>query len=568
MSDGWNFACTDWEERLKEGRSLLPELPLDADQAEKAVGIFNYLRLPDVPGQPLLEDAAGDWIRDIVRALFGSIDPQTGARHVGELFLQVPKKNSKTTNAAAIALTALLMNQRPNAALLFIGPTQEVAQLAYDQAVGMIEADVEGYLLDRFHTRDHVKEIVDRVTGAVLKIKTFDTKVMTGTKPIFVLLDELHVMSAFSQAARVMTQIRGGLQPFPESLFVMITTQSDQPPAGVYKSELQYARGVRDGRITNRVRMLPVLYEFPEEMQRTKAWLDPANWSMVLPNLGRSISLDRLISDFEQAKEKGEAELRIWASQHLNVEIGLALHTDRWRGADYWEAAHEPGLTLDTLLERSEVVVAGVDGGGLDDLLGLSLLGRDYETKDWLHWSRAWAQKQVLERRPEIVERLRDFEADGDLVICEHATQDIEELADLICEVADAGLLPDENAIGLDPAGVAAIIDALTSRGVSDAQIAGIPQGYRLTGAVWGMERKLANMTFRHCGQPLMAWSVGNAKGEQRGNATLITKETAGKAKIDPLMSAFDAFVLMSRNPEGAGGPSVYETRGLLEIEV
>jgi phage terminase large subunit-like protein len=46
-----------------------------------------------------MADAAGDWFRDIVRALHGSIDKKTGKRNVREVFLLVPKKNSKTTAA-------------------------------------------------------------------------------------------------------------------------------------------------------------------------------------------------------------------------------------------------------------------------------------------------------------------------------------------------------------------------------------------------------------------------------------------------------------------------------------
>jgi phage terminase large subunit-like protein len=126
----------------------------------------------------------------------------------------------------------------------------------------------------------------------------------------------------------------------------------------------------------------------------------------VLPNLGLSITLERLVSDFEEAKQKGEEEVRIWASQHLNVEIGLALHNDRWRGADYWEAAQLDGLTLEELLRRSEVVTVGIDGGGLDDMLGLAVLGRTKGTHEWLLWTHAWVQKDVVGLRPEIAEKL------------------------------------------------------------------------------------------------------------------------------------------------------------------
>ncbi|SNS53434.1 Phage terminase-like protein, large subunit, contains N-terminal HTH domain [Sphingomonas laterariae] len=550
---GWDFSCPDWEARLREGRSLLPDLPLDEEEAARAVAIFNKLRLPDVPGQPLLADAAGDWARDIVRAIFGSLD-EHGERQVREVFDLVPKKNAKTTNGAAIMMTALLMNERPRAEFVLIGPTQEIADIAFQQASGMIDADP--YLKTRFHVQEHVKTIVDRVNKAKLKVKTFDMKVATGSKPAGILIDEVHLMSSISYASRVIGQLRGGMIANPEAFLIMITTQSDEPPAGVFKAELDYARGVRDGRIKTDVHMLPMLYEFSEAMQRAKdkPWRDPRNWHMVLPNLGRSITIDRLIAEYRTACAKGDEEERRWASQHLNVQIGMALHTDRWVGVDYWEDAADETISLDELIERSEVIVAGIDGGGLDDLLGLALLGRCKVTRDWLLWNRAWAHDDVFKRRKDIVERLDDFVRLGQLVRCEDPTSDIVGVADVIERIAEAGLFPEKAAIGLDPQGVAALVDELASRGIVAEQMIGIAQGFRLSSAVWGMERKLKDGTLWHAGQAMMAWCVGNARAEQRGNAVLITKEQAGKAKIDPLCASFNAVMLMSRNPTGRGG--------------
>lgn len=559
LTADWSFACPDWEQRLRDGRSLVPTLPLDQVAADNAVAIFNKLRLPDVPGKPPLSEAAGDWFRDIVRAAFGSIDKESGARRVAEIFALVPKKNSKTTGAGALGVVALLLNSRPRAEMLVIGPTQEVADLCFQQASGMIDADDEGYLQKRFQVQEHLKTITDRLTGAKLKIKTFDMRVLTGSKPVIVIVDELHIMSAYSYASRVIGQLRGGLLPNPESLLIFITTQSDQPPAGVFKSELQYARGVRDGRITDGVRMLPVLYEFSEKMQidPAKPWQDPNNWPMVLPNLGLSISIDRLLADWKQAKEKGEEEERRWASQHLNVEIGMALHADRWVGADYWQDAVDPEpITLESLIETCDVCTVGIDGGGLDDLLGLAVLGRDKITRDWKLWSKAWAQQDALTRRKENAERLHDFQDAGDLVICDFPTQDIEEVAEIVGRLFKAGKLPEKFGVGFDAMGVAAMVDELALRGVHTTENGGpvvaVAQGYRLSGAIWGVERKLADGTFWHAGSPMMAWCVGNAKAEQRGNAVLITKQAAGKSKIDPLVAAFNAAFLMSRNPEAA----------------
>jgi phage terminase large subunit-like protein len=571
----WSFACPDWVDRLKTGRSLVPDLPLDESAAQRAVRVFDKLRLPDVPGQPPMAEAAGDWFRDIVRAVFGSVDHESGVRIVRELMAMVPKKNSKTTGGAGIMLTALLVNDRPRAEFLLVGPTQEIADLAFQQASGMIAADPEGYLQRRFEVKDHVKTIVDRVNQSRLMIKTFDMKVMTGAKPTGVLIDEIHVMSSMAYASRVIGQVRGGLLPRPDGFLIIITTQSDQPPAGVFKAELALARAIRDGKVKgDAASMLPVLYEFPESMQRSpdRSWTNPEVWPWVTPNLGLSITLEALKTDFASAKEKGEEELRRWASQHLNIEIGMALHGDRWPGADFWDLQAEEGLDLQEVIARSEVLTVGIDGGGLDDLLSMTVCGRDaVDRKRWWVWGKSWAHGSVLTRRKEIAAKLHDFVAVGDMTIVERLGDDLDELVQLAVEVDASGKLA---MVGLDPAGVGAVVDALAVVGIGstpeadatrEARVVGVSQGWQLQSAVKTVERKLADGTLKHCGQPLMAWAVSNAKTEQRGNAVIVTKAAAGSAKIDPLMATFDAAALMARNP-AAKAPSVYETRGILLV--
>lgn len=546
----WDLSCPDWEARIRSGRSLIPDLPLVQSEADFGLQFFDSLRLPDVQGKPVLREAAGQWFRDIVRAAFGSWDPVTKQRFIRDILALVPKGSSKTSYSAGLMLATMLMNTRPNAEALFIGPTQAIADRAYDQAAGMIEADPD--LKQRFHPRDHLKTIVDLVNGSEMKVRTFDLNVMTGAILIFALLDEIHLLGRNAHMAKVLRQIRGGLDKTPEGLLMMTTTQSDSPPAGAFKDELTYARAIRDGDMKGKLirPMLPVLYEFPRDIARDPdQWQDVANWPMVMPNLDRPISLATLVPDWESEKSKGPQAVQIWASQHLNIEIGVGVKNDAWAGAAFWEAAGDPDLTLDDMLDACDVVVAGIDGGGLDDLLALAFLGRRRDTRRWMLWTHAWAHELVLSRRKGEEAVLRDFDASGDLTIVEDMTVAFEDLADRCLAVWERGILAQ---IGMDPAGVGLIIDAIAEKGMPSDQpfLMGVSQGWTLQGAIKTAEVKVASGDLVHCAQPIMAWAVGNAKTELRGSALTITKQIAGAAKIDPLMAAFDAVALMSKNPE------------------
>jgi len=542
-----DLSSIDWEERIRRGASLMPKgLRLDRARAARAQEIFSLLRLPDVQGQPTFGEVGGDWFKEFVGAVFGSWNGEH--RSINEFFVLVPKKNSKTTNSAAIMVTAMICSDRPRGEFLLVAPTQQVAEIAFAQAVGMIEAD--GALRKMCHIKDYQKKLIFRPNQSSLKIKSFDPNVLTGTKPAGVLLDELHVIAEHSNADRVLGQLRGGLISSPEAFMITITTQSERVPVGVFRTELMKARKVRDG--TERLKLLPLMYEFPPEMVKNDAWRDAKNWWMVNPNRDRSITMPRLQEDFAGAQSSGEEEVRRWASQHLNIEIGLALHTDHWAGAKYWRksaSTHD----LEALVERAEVVTVGIDGGGLYDMMALTVCGRTPEGH-WLTWSRAWMHQIALEKNKLALQAYKDFARDGDLVIVENIGEDVEEVGELVEAIVLTGKL---YKVGIDQAAIGGLVDELVLRGVrgpedKDCQIVGIPQGWRLTSAIRTTERKLAEGSMQTAVQPLTRWCAENARVEPKGNAIVITKQASGSAKIDPLMATFNAVELMSRNPGAA----------------
>lgn len=552
----WSTACPDWADRIVARRSLIPFDPLFPDEAASALAVFDALRMVDAPGSPTMGEVSRPWVREFVAAIFGAYDPEVGRRLITEFFLLVSKKNGKSIDAAAIMLTATIRNWRNVGEFLILAPTIEIANNSFFPARDMVRADEE--LSDLLQVQDHYRTITHRNTGATLKVVAADSDTVGGKKGIGVFIDELWLFGKQANAENMLREATGGMASRPEGFTIYSSTQSDSPPAGVFAQKLQYARGVRDGRIDDK-QFLPVIYEFPEEMVTSGEHRKPDNFYVTNPNLGASVDDAFLRRELKKAEENGEESMRGFLAKHLNVEIGLALRSDRWAGADFWEQRAEPGLTLDAILERSEVCVVGIDGGGLDDLLGLCVVGRERETRQWLHWSHAWAHKIVLERRKDIAPRLRDFERDGDLTIVERPGDDVLDVADLICRIRDAGLLPERQAIGVDAAGIGDIVDELTSpdRGITMEQIIAISQGWKLNGAIKTTERKIAGGEITHGGSRLMNWCVSNARVVPQGNAISITKQASGNAKIDPLMATFDANSLMALNP-AMSAPAIY----------
>ncbi len=572
----WTTACPDWERRIVARESLVPFQPLFPEMADKALSVFGRLRLTDVQGQPTMAEAAGPHTLDLVKAIFGSYDPESGRRLVRFFLELIAKKNGKSTDAAGIMLTALLLNWRPSGEFGILAPTKEIADNSFIPARDMRNADQE--LRDLLHISEHSRVITHRGTGATLKVIAADSETVGGKKFIGLLVDELWLFGKRANARAMLQEAQGGLTSRKEGFVVKLSTQSDTPPTGVFAEDLDMARKIRDGEILD-PQTLPILYEYPPSMIKSGTYREPKFFYIPNPNLGRSVDDQYLISEWAKQERAGPAALITFEAKHLNIQVGMAQRSDGWVGAAIWHQGTDRALAnIDAILDLSEVATIGADGGGLDDLFGLGLIGRHKTTKHWLGWAHGLISTIGVMRRQANANDYLRFVQEGTLTVfrfgeptAEEAKAegavaellaaavpaetgagalppDIRYMVDFVAKVRDRGLLAQ---VGVDAAGIGPVVDALAAIGVTqDAEMLdAVRQGIGLMGAIKTTERKIADRTFFHGGTALMDWCVGNLKVMPTRTAMMVARDDAGFGKIDPMMALFNAAHLMSLNP-------------------
>jgi phage terminase large subunit-like protein len=371
--------CPDWEQRIVERRSLVPFDPLFPDEAEAALEVFKSLRMVDVPGRPTFGEACEPFVFDFVGRSSAPTTPDTGQRLISEFMLLISKKNGKSTIAAGIMLTALIRNWRDSAELIILAPTQEVAGNSFKPAAAMVRADPK-LLRDAQGRRPPADDPApgDRRRAQGGRGRQRDAG---GKKAGFVLVDELWLFGKRPNAEAMFEEATGGLASRPEGFVVYLTTHSDEPPAGVFKDKLDYFRDVRDGEIDD-PSCFGMLYEWPEAMLEDAGLSEAREFLRHQPEpraLGHRDFISGKLRKARAARRTRTATPAAsrwcWPSISTSRSASAAARPLARRGL--LGGCGRPTLTLEALLERCEVVVVGADGGGLDDLYGLCVAGRE-----------------------------------------------------------------------------------------------------------------------------------------------------------------------------------------------
>lgn len=297
------------------------EFWFDEAAADKAVTFFRrFLRHQkgEHAGRPLALD---DWQADeIIRPLFGW-KRADGTRRYRTAYVEIPRKNGKTTIAAGVGLYLLFADGEQGAEVYSAAADREQAAIAFDLAKQMVEA--EPALARRAQV--FRRSIVVPATGSSYKVISADARSKHGFNAHGIILDEVHAQPNRELYDVLHTSTGARRQPIE----FLITTAGIYEPESIAWQLHDYASKVRDGAIIDPT-FLPVIYSAPADAD----YRDPAVHAATNPGAGKSVTMEYLATEAKRAEEEPSYE-NTYRRLHLNQWTQQAT---RWIRVEKWSA--------------------------------------------------------------------------------------------------------------------------------------------------------------------------------------------------------------------------------------
>ena len=164
-------------------------MPFSEVAANRAVNFIEktcYLSKGDAAGQLL---KLQDWQKnDIIRPLFGTLN-EDGTRQYKTAFIFLPRKNAKSTLAAAISNYMLYGDGEAGGEVVLGAASRDQATIVFNHAAGMVRQSPT--LNRRSQIIPSTKRIIDKVSMNVLRAISSDAPRQMGLDPSCVIIDEL-----------------------------------------------------------------------------------------------------------------------------------------------------------------------------------------------------------------------------------------------------------------------------------------------------------------------------------------------------------------------------------------
>ena len=470
-----------------------PGAVFDPARVDKILAVFRALRHTQGPlaGQPLEPDP---WqVAYILAPVFGWVRQNAAGqwvRIVREVWVEIPRKNGKTTLAGGVALYLMAADGEAGAQVIAAATTREQAGYCFRPIKQLAE---QSPLLKK-HVRSYATKVTHRNNGSTFQAVASVADAQHGANIAGAIIDEVHL----HRDGELIDAIETGTGSRSQPLIFMITTADEGKPNTIYSRKRRRVEQLADGTLSD-----PTTYGVVWAASFTEHDLvDPFSaetQQLANPGYGISPTAEYLERAAAKASES-PAELGTYLRLHLGVRTR---QTERFVRLEDWDRS--AGMVLETKL-RGRECHGGLDLSSVDDLTALCWLFPDRENDRYDVLWRFWLPE---DRLPNLSRRTAGgaeaWVRQGWLTLTPGNVIDNEAV---VAQIDDDASRFDVLTLGYDRWGATDVVRRVGEAGLT---CVGVGQGYaHLSAPTKELLRLVLRGAFTHGGHPVARWMIDN----------------------------------------------------------
>lgn len=291
----------------------------------------------------------------IIQAIYGIVDKH-GLRKYTEVFIEIARKNGKSTLLSALGNYGLIGDKEGGPEIDCISTKRDAARIVFNSAKNMVLQSPD---LRKIIEPKKV-ELTSAFNFGVFQPLSSDSNTLDGLNPSMVILDECHAIKDRNIFDVMKQSISAETRKQP--LFLIITTMGFNRD-GIFDEEYQYAEDVLNGNVEDE-HFLSFIYE----LESGDKWDDEETWIKANPGLGTIKSLAKMRAGCTRAKASPKYK-PTFLVKDLNLQ---AVNASSWLT---WEQIDNPA-TFDMKKVYNSYAIGGCDLSTIRDLTAATLLIR------------------------------------------------------------------------------------------------------------------------------------------------------------------------------------------------
>lgn len=479
------------------------------------------------------------WQAFIVGCLFGWRRAD-GTRRFRIAFVDLPRKNGKTTLAAAIALYLFVADGEAGAEIYSVATKRDQAKLVFNDARAMVGRSPD--LADVVTRYVHSLEIPE--LRAKFEPLGADADTLDGLNPFFVVCDEIHAWKSRDPWDVMLTGMGAREQP----MLLAITTAGDFSDS-IYNELRSDAEQILDGVATD-----DAVFAFIATVEDPAKWTEPAEWARANPNLGVSLDEKELAETVERAKRRPSEQNKV-----KRLRLGIRTTAlEAWLRLDLWDSG---SAEWDPAELAGRPCYGGLDLASTQDFAAFVLVfpwGMDKGEPVYRVLPHFWLPADADDYHATRLRRRIVPWADAGLV--ELTPGNSIDLGRIEATVLDLATRFEIGSVAYDPFNCEGTAGRLADLG--GLNMLRFPQNAgQFNEPARAVERAVAGGRLLHRANPVLRWMASNCVALTNGAGHTMPSRKKSRDKIDGVVALTMAIGAHIRAGD-TGASSVYDTRG------